>query len=123
MWKKSLAVKIIIWICVVFMVISLVGVYVVYMFTPSQSWEEINQETQVETWSIEWDVSANGWAEEIVVVPENFDPENPDYSDAPVLVTEDGELNEMDQSFEVQLENWETELIKQSDLNDMIQIN
>jgi hypothetical protein len=29
----------------------------------------------------------------------------------------------MDQSFEVQLENWETELIKQSDLNDMIQIN
>ena len=36
MWKKPLALKIVIWICVVFMVVSLIWVYVVYMFSPVQ---------------------------------------------------------------------------------------
>jgi hypothetical protein len=39
------------------------------------------------------------------------------------LVTEEGEVNEMDQMVEVQLENWETELVRQWDLWDAIQIN
>lgn len=74
------------------------------------------------TWDIEdiaWD---NAWiAEEQVILPE-VDPENPENTVAPILVTEDGEVDEMDQVFEVQLENGETEFVSQWDLWDSIQI-
>jgi hypothetical protein len=39
------------------------------------------------------------------------------------MVTEDGEIDEMDQMVEVQLKNGETELVRQWDLWDAIQIN
>jgi hypothetical protein len=42
-----------------------------------------------------------------------IDSENPDDTQAPILITEDGEVNEMDQMVEVQLENGETELVRQ----------
>lgn len=111
--KKPLAVRIFIRICVVAMVVSLVWVYVVYMFAPEQTqqasteWTEINVE---ENWS------------EIVILPE-LDSENPESTDAPILVTEDGEVDIMDQTVEVQLENWETEFVRLWDLNDAVQIN
>lgn len=111
--KKPLWVRIVIWICVVFMVVSLIWVYVVYMFSPKQ---EVGEDTQWGTWS------AENIATENVVLPE-IDPENPENSWAPILVTEDWEVNEMDQTFEVQLENGETELVRQWDLSDVIQIN
>ena len=59
----------------------------------------------------------------IEILPENIDSENPDESQAPILVTEDGEVDEMDRSFEVQLENWETEIVRVGDLSDSIQID
>jgi hypothetical protein len=111
--KKPLAVRIFIRICVVAMVVSLVWVYVVYMVAPEQTqeanteWTEINVE---ENWS------------EIVILPE-LDSENPESTDAPILVTEDGEVDIMDQTVEVQLENWETENVRQWDLWDAIQVN
>jgi hypothetical protein len=37
-------------------------------------------------------------------------------------VTEDGEIDEIDRTFEVQLENGETEIVRQWDLWDAIQI-
>ena len=81
------------------------------MFSPSQ---EVGE-------SVEWTDVAT-WSEEVLVLPE-IDPENPESTDAPILVTEDGEVDEMDQTFEVQLENGETEVVKQWDLSDVIQIN
>ena len=47
-----------------------------------------------------------------VILPE-IDSENPENSQAPIMVTEDGEIDEMDQMVEVQLENGETELVRQ----------
>lgn len=86
------------------------------MFSPKQeAWEDI-QWNGVDSWAVE------GIATENLVLPE-IDPENPENSSAPILVTEDGELDEMDQTIEVQLENWETELVRQWDLSDVIQIN
>ena len=113
--KKPLAVRIFIRICVLAMVISLVWVYVVYMFAPEQTpvenieWEEINVEEN---------------SEEIVteILPE-IDAENPENTSAPILVTEEGEVNEMDQTVEVTLENWETELVRLGDLTDAVQID
>ena len=109
--KKPLWVRIVIWICVIFMVVSLIWVYVVYMFSPSQ---EVGE-------SVEW-TDVTTWSEEVLVLPE-IDPENPESTDAPILVSEDGEVDEMDQTFEVQLENGETEVVRQWDLSDVIQIN
>ena len=109
--KKPLWVRIVIWICVIFMVVSLIWVYVVYMFSPSQEVDE----------SVEW-TDVTTWSEEVLVLPE-IDPENPESTDAPILVTEDGEVDEMDQTFEVQLENGKTEVVRQWDLSDVIQIN
>ena len=111
--KKPLWVRIFIRICVVFMAISLIWVYVVYMFAPQQSaenveWAEVNVEENVE------------WVTEIL--PE-INPENPENTSAPILVTENGEVDEMDQTIEVTLENWETELIRLWDLTDAVQIN
>ena len=114
--KKPLWVRIVIWICVIFMVVSLIWVYVVYMFSPKQeAWEDI-QWNDIDSWAVENMTSEN------LVLPE-IDPENPENSGAPILVTEDWEVDEMNQTFEVQLENGETELVRQWDLSDVIQIN
>jgi hypothetical protein len=40
-------------------------------------------------------------------------PEEPENTEAPILMTEDGEIDEMDQTIEVQLENGETEIVRQ----------
>ena len=121
--QKPLAVRIFIRICVVFMTVSLIWVYVVYMFAPTQeAWEDNNTGENI------WDVQAIDLGEVSVdaqdvdeFIPE-LDPENPENTDAPILVTEDGEVDELDQMVEVQLENGETELVRQWDLWDAIQI-
>ncbi len=113
--KKPLIVRIVIWICVVFMVVSLIWVYVMYMFSPSQ--EAGDNIEWVDTWAVE-NIS---WSEEILVLPE-IDPENPDSMNAPIVVS-DEEDNEMDQTVQVQLENGETEMVRQWDLWDAIQVD
>ena len=124
--QKPLAVRIFIRICVAFMTVSLIGVYVVYMFAPTQEAWEDNQWADVDTWAVvevSWTTEDNNWsAAENLILPE-IDSENPDNTQAPILITEDGEVNEMDQMVEVQLENGETELVRQWDLWDAIQIN
>ena len=124
--QKPLAVRIFIRICVVFMTVSLIGVYVVYMFAPTQEAWEDNQWADVDTWAVvevSWTTEDNNWsAAENLILPE-IDSENPDNTQAPILITEDGEVNEMDQTVEVQLENGGTELVRQWDLWDAIQIN
>ena len=115
--KKPLIVRIVIWICVVFMTISLIWVYVVYMFSPTQ---QAGEENGINTWDlleITWDVQI---VDEIL--PE-VNPDEPENTEAPILITEDGEINEMDQTIEVQLQNGETELVRQWDLWDAIEIN
>ena len=114
--QKPLILRIVIWICVIFMAVSLIWVYVVYMFSPKQ---EAGEENGINTWDLQvitWDVQI----EEIL--PE-VNPEEPENTDAPILMTEDGEIDEMDQTIEVQLENGETELVRQWDLWDAIQID
>ena len=122
--QKPLAVRIFIRICVIFMTVSLIWVYVVYMFAPTQeAWEDNNiDEDTWDTQVITWDEIS--WNTEVIneILPE-INPENPEESAAPILVTEDGVVNEMDQTVEVQLENGETELVRQWDLWDAIQIN
>lgn len=124
--QKPLAVRIFIRICVVFMTVSLIGAYVVYMFAPTQEAWEDNQWADVDTWAVvevSWTTEDNNWsAAENLILPE-IDSENPDNTQAPILITEDGEVNEMDQMVEVQLENGGTELVRQWDLWDAIQIN
>lgn len=96
------------------------------MFAPSQEAWEDTQWVEIDTWVVEavaWTTDDNNWAaEENLILPE-IDSENPGNTQAPILVTEDGEVNEMDQMVEVQLENGETELVRQWDLWDAIQIN
>lgn len=121
--QKPLAVRIFIRICVVFMTVSLIGVYVVYMFAPTQeAWEDNN--VSENTWDVQTidlgEVSVDAQAVD-EIIPE-LDPENPENTDAPILVTEDGEVDELDQMVEVQLENGETELVRQWDLWNAIQI-
>jgi hypothetical protein len=119
--QKPLAVRIFIRICVIFMTVSLIWVYVVYMFAPSQEAGEDAQWTDAwEVVEISWE-SDNEQVEENLILPE-VDPENPENTQAPI-VTEEGEINEMDQMVELQLENWETEIVRQWDLWDAIQIN
>ena len=113
--KKPLAVRIFIRICVVAMVVSLVWVYVVYMFAPEQTPVENNEWPEVS-------VEENWWEVVTEILPE-IDAENPENTSAPILVTEDGEVNEMDQIVEVQLENGETELVRLWDITDAVQIN
>lgn len=115
--QKPLAVRIFIRICVVFMTISLIWVYVVYMFSPNQEagepneWNDVNVSTEELVW----------WSGEQLILPE-IDSENPENTSAPILVTEDGEVDEMNVPFQVQLWNGETELVTPSDLWDSIQI-
>ena len=94
------------------------------MFAPTQeAWEDNNiDEDTWDTQVITWDEIS--WNTEVIneILPE-INPENPEESAAPILVTEDGVVNEMDQTVEVQLENGETELVRQWDLWDAIQIN
>lgn len=113
--KKPLAVRIFIRICVVAMVVSLVWVYVVYMFAPEQTPVENNEWTEVTVEDHWWEIVTE-------ILPE-IDAENPENTSAPILVTEDGEVDEMDQTVEVQLENGETELVRLWDLTDAVQIN
>ena len=92
------------------------------MFNPQQeAWENTED---IDTWTVEeqtWDNSLSA-EEEQIILPE-IDAENPENSVAPILVTEEWEINEMDQTFEVQLENGETEVVRQWDLWDAIEIN
>lgn len=81
------------------------------MFSPSQ---EVGE-------SVEW-TDVNTWSEEILILPE-IDPENPDSMNAPIVVSEDEENDEMDQTIEVQLENGKTEMVRQWDLWDSIQVD
>lgn len=113
--KKPLAVRIFIRICVVAMVVSLVWVYVVYMFAPEQTPVENNEWTEVS-------VEENWWEIVTEILPE-IDAENPENTSAPILITEDWEVDEMDQVVEVVTENGETELVRQWDLNDYVQID
>ena len=113
--KKPLAVRIFIRICVLAMVVSLVWVYVVYMINPEQPSVENTEWTTDVVENDEWEVVTE-------ILPE-IDSENPDNTSAPILVTEDWEIDEMDQTVEVQLENWETELVRLGDLTDAVQIN
>ena len=105
--KKPLAVRIFIRICVVFMALSLILVYVVYMIPSQQAWENVDW---VDTWVVE---NLNWW--ETVILPE-IDPENPENTGAPIVLTNDEENSELDQTISVPLENWETEDVRQGDL-------
>ena len=98
------------------MTISLIWVYVIYMFSPKQ---EVGEDNSINTWDLQvitWDVQI----EEIL--PE-VNPDEPENTYAPILMTEEWEIDEMDQTIEVQLENWETEIVRQWDLWDAIQID
>ena len=98
------------------MAVSLIWVYVVYMISPKEAVEE----NGVNTWEeveITWDVQV---IDEIL--PE-VNPDEPENTEAPILITEEWDTNELDKTIEVQLENWETELVRQGDLWDLIQIN
>lgn len=64
----------------------------------------------------------DNWAEDVEILPE-IDSENPDGTQAPILMAEEWEVNEMDEIIPVQLENGETEYIRLWDLWDSIQIN
>ena len=77
--QKPLALRIFIRICVVFMVVSLVWVYVVYMFTPSTEKVETATETDL-------------WDEVDLFIPE-IDPENPELSAAPIEISDDENLD------------------------------
>ena len=140
--QKPLAVRIFIRICVVIVTISLVWVYITSMIGGGQQAED-NQWAEVDTWAVEdmtwsideltwtvevstWDLDEltweNIWTAEENIISLEIDPENPENTGAPILVTEDGEVDEMDQTFEVQLENGETEVVRQWDLSDAIQL-
>ena len=86
---------------------------------------EAGEDTEnIDTWTVEeqaWDNSLST-EEEQIILPE-IDAENPENSEAPILITEEWEIDEMDQTFEVQLENGETEVVRQWDLWDAIEIN
>ena len=91
------------------------------MFVPNQeAWEDI-QWDDVNLWEME-NIEWENVAEESQIILPEIDSENPESTEAPILITEDGEIDEMDQTFEVQLENGETELVRQWDLWDSIQI-
>lgn len=82
MRKKPLALRIFIRICVVFMVVSLVWAYVVYMFAPAteQPVESITQDSE-------------SWDNVDIIIPE-IDPEDPESSASPIVITHDEEEQE-----------------------------
>lgn len=95
------------------------------MFVPSQeAWENIEW-SDVGTWvNLNEEMWYDLWVSEEgqIVLPE-IDPENPENTSAPILVTEDGEIDEMDLTREIQLENGEVEIVREWDLLwDAIQI-
>ena len=116
--RKPLILRIFIWICVVFMAVSLIWVYVVYMFSPKQEAGE-----NVE-WVDTWDLQAITWDVQIIdeILPE-VNPDEPENTEAPIVITQEWEVDEMNQTIEVQLENGETEMVRQWDLWDAIEIN
>lgn len=89
------------------------------MFSPQQeageSSEVIDEISDLQP--ITWDV------EIIDEILPDINPDEPENTGAPIIITEDGEIDEMDQTIEVQLENGETEVVRQWDLWDAIQIN
>lgn len=99
------------------MAVSLIWVYVVYMISPNQ---EVAEENGVDT----WDLQQITWDVQIIdeILPE-VNPDEPENTEAPILITEEWDTNELDQTIEVQLENGETEIINQWVLWDAIQIN
>jgi hypothetical protein len=86
--------------------------------TPAENVEWTGNEVAVEN---EWEEVAE-WEIVTEILPE-LDAENPEDTEAPILITEDWEVDEMDQMVEVQLENGETELVRLWDLTDAVQIN
>ena len=82
MRKKPLALRIFIRICVVFMVVSLVWAYVVYMFAlaTEQPVESITQDSE-------------SWDNVDIIIPE-IDPEDPESSASPIVITHDEEDQE-----------------------------
>lgn len=104
------------------MALSLIWVYVVYMFAPQEQAGENNDLNVTNSWT---NVEINTWTDawNLTLIAPEINPENPEESAAPILVTEDGEVDAMDQVVEVQLANWETELVRQWDLWDAITIN
>ena len=124
--EKPLAVRIFIRICVAAMVISLIWGYLAYMFVPNQeAWEDT--EILDNTWNVQYLIDDSGeitWDVEIIdeILPD-VNPDEPENSNVPILVTEEWEIDEMDQTFEVQLENGETEIVRQWDFWDSIQID
>ena len=121
--KKPLIVRIVIWVCVIAMVISLIWVYVVYMFAPTENAveESINENQQEDIVSNDTENSEENI--ELEINDENTENvENTDNEEFN-LVTEDWEVEEMDETIEVQLENGETELVRLGDLSDAIQID
>lgn len=93
------------------MAVSLIWVYVVYMFSPKQEVEK----------NVEW---IDTWDVQVIdeILPE-VNPDEPENTEAPIVITQEWEVDEMDQTIEVQLENGETEVIRQWDLWDAIEIN
>ena len=89
------------------------------MFAPTQEAGEDNWtfENIGDTQNAVEDLQVITWDVEIVdeILPE-INPDEPENTEAPILVTEDGEIDELDQTFEVQLENWQTEVVRQWDL-------
>ena len=108
--KKPLIVRIFIWICVVAMVVSLIWVYVVYMFTPTENVaENIDNEEQQQEEVLPSDTGNEEGNIELEISDETMEnTENEEFN----LVTEEWEVAEMDETIEVQLENWETELLR-----------
>ena len=84
MRKKPLALRIFIRICVVFMVVSLVWAYVMYMFSP-------NTEQTVENTTESDTENSEQWEEFELIIPE-IDPENPENSASPILITDDEDV-------------------------------
>ena len=121
--KKPLIVRVVIWICVFAMVISLIWVYVVYMFAPTENTveETINENQQEDI--ISNDTENSEESIKLEINDENTESientENEEFN----LVTEDWEIEEMDETIEVQLENGETEWVRLGDLWDSIEIN
>ena len=61
--------------------------------------------------------------EVVEILPEDIDEENPELSQAPIVIPQEDENNEMNEPFEVELENGETEMITLGDLSDSLQVN
>ena len=103
--KKPLIVRIVIWVCVVAMVVSLIWVYVVYMFAPTENVaENIDNKEQQQEEVLPSDTENEEGNIELEISDETIENiNNGEFN----LVTEGWEVAEIDESIEVQLENWE----------------